>query len=228
MSAMESSEQVTALAQRGFVISKGFFTAEQCDEWRGYLGPVAGAGRRGLLYDSKVQALANSPAVIDLVRPHLRHDPKPVRGIYFDKSPDTNWLVAWHQDLTLAVRERAEVAGFGPWSVKDGVPHVQPPAELLGQMLTVRIHLDPGDAQNGALRVIPGSHALGRLDQRQIEALCAEREEVVCEARAGDVLLMRPLLLHSSGKSHALAHRRIVHIEYAGFDLPSPLGWAEA
>lgn len=225
---MESAKQVTTLAQHGFAISGEVLSAEQCNEWINYLGPVAGVGRRSLLLDPKVRTLANSPRILNLVRPHLRQDPISVRGIYFDKSPGTNWLVAWHQDLTLAVRERHEVPGFGPWSIKDGVPHVQPPSGLLEQMLTVRIHLDPCDARNGALGVIPGSHTLGRLDPGQIEALCAEREEVLCEAGAGDVLLMRPLLLHASAKSQTSAHRRVMHLEYAGFDLPSPLKWAEA
>jgi hypothetical protein len=67
----------------------------------------------------------------------------PVRAIYFDKTPDSNWNVAWHQNLTIAVRERRDAAGFGPWSVKAGVPHVQPPVELLEHLVAVRLHLDP-------------------------------------------------------------------------------------
>src|SRR5213593_1376253 len=103
-----------------------------------HLGPVSGAGRRGLLAAPVVASLASSPQILDLVRPHLKSEPRPVRGIYFDKSRESNWLVAWHQDVTLAVRGRVNVTGFGPWSTKAGVPHVQPPIELLQQMLTVR------------------------------------------------------------------------------------------
>src|SRR6266481_831447 len=104
-----------------------------------YLGPVNGAGRRALLNTPVVAKLASSALLLDLVRPHLKSEPRPVRGIYFDKSAESNWLVAWHQDLTLAVRGRVNVPGFGPWSTKDGVPHVQPPIELLQQMLAVRL-----------------------------------------------------------------------------------------
>jgi ectoine hydroxylase-related dioxygenase (phytanoyl-CoA dioxygenase family) len=82
----------------------------------------------------------------------------PVRAIFFDKSSGSNWLVPWHQDLTIAVASKCEAPGFGPWSVKDGIPHVQPPDELLKQMIALRLHLDDCDASNGALRVIPGSH----------------------------------------------------------------------
>jgi ectoine hydroxylase-related dioxygenase (phytanoyl-CoA dioxygenase family) len=158
----------------------------------------------------------------------LPEPPIPVRAIYFDKSSDANWLVPWHQDLTLALRERLESPGFGPWSVKDGIPHVQPSVELLERMLTVRIHLDDADETNGALRVLPGSHRHGRLTPERIRTLRHEQSEVLCSARAGDVLLMRPLLLHASGRSTSERRRRVLHIEYAGFTLAHGLSWHES
>jgi ectoine hydroxylase-related dioxygenase (phytanoyl-CoA dioxygenase family) len=152
----------------------------------------------------------------------------PIRAIYFDKSPAANWLVPWHQDLTLVLRSHAEVRGFGQWSVKDGVPHVQPPVEVLEQMLTVRLHLDDADESNGALRVLPGSHRLGRLSPGQIQELRARQTDVLCTIAAGDAMLMRPLLLHASGRSTSQRHRRVLHIEYAAFSLPDGLEWHEA
>ena len=83
----------------------------------------------GVCCVAEVMKLART-LLTDLVRPYLPGEPVPVRGIYFDKRPGTNWLVAWHQDLTLALKERSEVPGWGPWSVKDGVPHVQPPVDV--------------------------------------------------------------------------------------------------
>jgi ectoine hydroxylase-related dioxygenase (phytanoyl-CoA dioxygenase family) len=149
----------------------------------------------------------------------------PVRAIYFDKSAATNWLVGWHQDLTVAARARVDVPGFGSWSVKEGVPHVRAPVAVLEQMLSVRIHLDDCEESNGALRVLPGTHRLGRLSSEQIHELRNNHPEVVCHASAGDVMLMRPLLLHASGKSAETGHRRVLHIEYAGHDLPGGLHW---
>ena len=140
------------------------------------LGPVSSAGRRGLLAFPAVSALARSVRLIDLVRPHLPHHPLPVRAIYFDKSPDANWGVAWHQDLTLALRARVEVAGFGPWSTKDGIPHVQPPVELLQQMLTIRLHLDDAGTSNGALRVLPRFPPSGGAAGPGASTNCAFRE----------------------------------------------------
>jgi hypothetical protein len=155
----------------GFAIVPRAITADQRAQLIDLLGPVSGAGRRGLLALPAVSELARSPNLLDLVRPHFHAEPFPVRAIYFDKSPDANWMVPWHQDMTLALRTRAEVSGFGPWSTKDGIPHVQPPLEFLQRMLTVRLHLDDTDEANGALRVLPGSHLLGRLSATHIDEL---------------------------------------------------------
>lgn len=191
------------------------------------LGSATGAGRRGMLALPDVNALARSEALMALVKPFLKGRALPVRGIFFDKSAEANWLVAWHQDLTLAVRERFDVPGFGPWSVKAGVSHVQPPAEWLQQMITVRLHLDDADESNGALRVLPGSHAQGRLSTEEIGEWRVRVPEVLCVVPAGGALLMRPLLLHASGRSVSGRHRRVLHLEYAGFDLPAGLEWHE-
>ena len=216
------------IEQHGFAVVPRAIEADEQRELLATLGPVSGAGRRGLLALPAVAELARSPRLLDLIRPHLPSEPFPVRAIYFDKSSDTNWLVPWHQDLTLALRARAEVSGFGPWSTKDGIPHVQPPVELLQQMLTVRLHLDAADESNGALRVLPGSHRLGRLSSERVQELRSQQSDFLCAVSAGDVLLMRPLLLHASSRSTSPRHRRVLHIEYAAFTLPNELEWNEA
>jgi Phytanoyl-CoA dioxygenase (PhyH) len=216
------------VGQHGFTIVPRVIGVQEQRDLVSALGPVSGAGRRGLLALPVIAELARSPRLLNLVRPHLSFEPLPVRAIYFDKSPDTNWLVPWHQDLTLALRSRAEVSGFGPWSTKDGVPHVQAPVELLQQMLTVRLHLDAADKTNAALRVLPGSHRLGQLSPEQVQEWRRNHSEVLCTVSTGDALLMRPLLLHASSRSTSTRHRRVVHIEYAGFALPEALSWHES
>lgn len=216
------------IEQRGFAVIPRVIALAEQRELLSTLGPVSGAGRRGLLALPAVSKLARSPRLLDLVRSHLPSEPFPVRAIYFDKSSDSNWLVPWHQDLTLALRARAEVSGFGPWSTKDGIPHVQPPVELLQQMLTVRLHLDDADESNGALRVLPGSHCLGRLSSERVQELRNQQSDFLCAVSAGDALLMRPLLLHASSRSTSTRHRRVLHIEYAAFTLPDELDWHEA
>ena len=154
--------------------------------------------------------LAYDPRLLKLIPSDLI----PIRSILFDKNPDENWPVAWHQDLTISVMENHPIGGYGPWSIKDGVPHVQPPASFLESMTTLRIHLDDTPATNGALRVIPGSHVLGRLDSDNIKSQ-TPTGGVTCECRAGDVLQMSPLILHASSRSDNPSRRRIIHFEYA-------------
>jgi len=216
------------ISQSGFALIPSVMNSADRQSLLATLGPVTGAGRRGLLDLPEVSALARSERWLELIRPHLPREPQPVRAIFFDKSPEANWGVPWHQDLTIALQARTEVPSFGPWSVKDDIPHVQPPAVLLEQMLTLRLHLDDADEANGALRVLAGSHRHGRLNGERILELRASGTESLCIAAAGDALLMRPLLLHASSRSTSPRHRRILHIEYAGFLLPEPLRWHEA
>lgn len=175
----------------------------------------------------EVRALARSAAVRALVEPVLGEGAFAVRGILFDKTPDANWKVVWHQDLTIAVRERQEVPGFGPWSEKEGVPHVQPPAPLLAGMVAVRLHLDDCTETNGPVRVIPGSHRDGRLAPGDIDRWRAAGPEVVCTVPRGGILAFHSLLLHASSPAQVPAHRRVVHLEFAADPLPGGLEWYE-
>ena len=169
--------------------------------------------------------LANSAAVRALVEPVLGPDAFVVRGVLFDKTPAAPWKVAWHQDLTVAVRGRAEVEGFGPWSLKAGVQHVQPPARVLEGLLAVRLHLDDCGDSNGPLRVLPGSHLYGRLSAEEITRRRESASPVTCLVQRGGAVLMRPLLLHSSPAPQLPRRRRVVHLEFANAPLPCGLEW---
>lgn len=169
--------------------------------------------------------LASKPPMIDLATRVLGTDALAVKAILFDKTAKANWKVAWHQDLTIAVKEKKVVKGFYPWSEKAGIPHVQLPVEILENLLTLRIHLDDCDADNGALKVIPTSHLYGKLECEQISHLGQTSKVHICTASSGDVLVMRPLLLHSSSASVQPRRRRVLHIEYAALKLPGGLEW---
>ncbi len=173
-----------------------------------------------------VTELACSDAVRGLIEPALGPDAFAVRAIYFDKPPGSNWKVAWHQDQAIAVKARIDVDGYGPWSMKEDVHHVEPPVSVLEQMLTVRIHLDDCDEQNGPLRVIPGTHRMGRLMTEDAARLKTKLGEVTCTAPAGAAVLMRPSLLHASSPATIPTHRRVIHIESASCKLPDGLEWA--
>lgn len=227
------------LRRGGFAVVRGVLGEATMSELASALegaGPSAGARRaRGGLYALRnlleavpaARELARSEAVRSLVEPFLGPRAFAVRGTLFDKPPAAPWKVAWHQDVTIAVRARADLEGFGPWSLKAGVPHVQPPAAVLEQMLAVRLHLDDSDEQNGALRVLPGTHLRGKLDPRALEELTRTVPHVNCDAPRGAALLMRPLLVHSSPTPRAARPRRVLHLEFAAGALPAPFEWHE-
>jgi ectoine hydroxylase-related dioxygenase (phytanoyl-CoA dioxygenase family) len=180
---------------------------------------------RNLLDLPEIAKLAESARVRQLAEEVLGEKAFAVRGILFDKIPEANWKVPWHQDVTIAVRAREDVEGFGPWSTKAGILHVQPPAQVLERMISIRLHLDVCDESNGALHVIPGSHRVGRIAEAEIPAILAKTRACTCTVGRGGALLMRPLLLHSSSPSQTPAHRRVIHLDFACEGLPFPLKW---
>jgi ectoine hydroxylase-related dioxygenase (phytanoyl-CoA dioxygenase family) len=175
-----------------------------------------------------VNTLARSLAITSLVGAAIGPHPFIVRSLFFDKTPGANWKVAWHQDLTIAVREKIEAPGFRAWSVKEGVIHVQPPASVLESMLTLRLHLDDCSAENGALQVLPGSHRSGLLNAEEISRWRENVAPTALEIPAGGAILMKPLLLHASSPALRPSHRRVIHLEFASTNLPCGLKWAAA
>ena len=217
-----------ALQRDGYALLRGRISAADCGTVAAAFpvtSPRAG-GVRNALRIAEAQAQASIKALHALADDLLQRPSRAVRAILFDKSPAANWAVAWHRDLMIPVRERHDLAGYRNWSVKDGVCHVQAPLEILRGMLTLRLHLDDCDARNGALRVLPASHDIEQDDAPQVAG--DEARTVTCVAQAGDVLAMRPCLLHASGKAQQPGRRRILHIEYAAQELPPPLQWARA
>jgi ectoine hydroxylase-related dioxygenase (phytanoyl-CoA dioxygenase family) len=147
-----------------------------------------------------------------------------VKSIYFDKPEQSNWFVAYHQDLTISVDKRVAIEGYGPWTVRHNQFGVQPPIEVLQNIFTIRIHLDDTDENNGALKVIPGSH---KNIYRPETIDWAIEKEVSCNVSKGGIMIMKPLLLHSSARTTNNNKRRVIHIEFSSTELPEQLQWAE-
>lgn len=172
-----------------------------------------------------VHAIVSHLDIVKTASDILQGEARLVRTIVFDKNAEANWLVNWHQDRTVAVSNKIFLKGWGPWSVKEGIHHVQPPLAVLEKMITLRIHLDPADETNGCLRVMPASHKLGIIKQSTISNFFGHQEGVACIVDAGDTLIMRPHLLHASNKATKASHRRVIHAEYCVFQLPKGLCW---
>jgi len=213
--------------QAGFAIIPGVLDDAGCDELIDALAslPLASAGTRQLLALPWCAALARGLMAHHVLEPLLPPAAVAVQCTLFDKSPERNWLVSLHQDLSIPVRERVDAPGCSGWSEKEGVVYTQPPTDVLASLVALRLHLDDCGLDNGPLRVVPGSHTLGLIDDAVLRARRAEFSAIDCPVPRGGVLAMRPLLLHASSKARSPRHRRVLHVVFGPPELPLGLQW---
>ena len=214
-------------ARDGFAVVPEVLEDTRCDLLASHLESYAagGVGSRQLLEQTWCRALVDELRRQPVLRELLPVNSVAVQCTFFDKSPSKNWLVSLHQDLSIPVRARVAAAECSGWSEKEGVVFVQPPVEILEQSMAVRVHIDDCPAESGPLRVVPGSHAHGRLDAHGADALRAARGEVVVAVQRGGVLVMRPLILHASSKASVPRPRRVLHFVFGSAQLPFGLEW---
>ncbi len=203
-----------SLADEGFALIRGQMPPETLSALREMLFQEGLAGERCLLDVPLVRqtALALKKQLVEVG--YLPADAVAIQAIAFDKTAATNWKVAWHQDLMFPFAERVKTEGYDLPTVKQGVDFARPPAEVLEGMLAARLHLDDCSETNGPLRVSPGTHRGGIFDSAGIQDLIARSGERVCVAGEGEVLMMRPLLLHASSQASEPGHRRVLHFVY--------------
>lgn len=203
----------------GYSITEQIFESRQMARLCGTLASAnvvrTKAGARHLLSISEVRALAAHPVLVALAGTFIGEQPIPFRATLLDKSAASNWLVAWHQDTALPLRQRVDDSAWGPWSVKGGVLHAIAPTSALARVIALRVHLDDSTEANGPLRVLPGTHSGGVLTHDKIQQLANDIVSVECVALAGAVVAMRPLVVHASSKARDAQPRRVLHIEYA-------------
>ncbi len=173
----------------------------------------------------EIQSHVFNENLISLIKTFLGDDFFVVKSIYFDKPQKSNWFVSYHQDLTISVDKKIEIFNYGPWTIKQDQYAVQPPLNILNSIYTIRIHLDDTDENNGALKVITGSHLKGIYRPDTIDR--TREKEIVCAVPKGGVMIMRPLLLHSSARTMNNNQRRVIHIELSNADIDTNLNWAE-
>lgn len=155
-------------------------------------------------------------------------DPKAflTKAIYFDKPDSNNWYVTWHQDVPINVTKKIVTDGYTSWTNKNEINSVCPPEEILKSIFTIRIHLDTTNAQNGALKVIPGSHSK-RFTDTERESITQHVNPTIVDVAEGGIQLMKPLLLHASSKAQNQKRRRVIHLEFCSHELPGELDWLE-
>ena len=209
----------------GYATIESCFSPVECERISSQLEGDWQAGSRCLLDHDWCQVLADElrrrvaaeiPAVKDLVA---------VQCTFFNKSPTSNWLVAFHQDRSIPVDSSTSSEDWPGWSQKEGMTFIQAPDELLLTMVALRLHVDDSTADNGPLRIIPGSHCNGTLSSQQIHELRESSPARAIELHQGSVLAMRPLLLHASSKSGNMTSRRVLHFLFGPRALPHGLTW---
>lgn len=162
------------------------------------------------------RTITQQPTIAEFLHDHVGQQAGLVRILYFDKPPGAGWSLALHRDQTIAVKDHLQPPEpFRNPTRKAGVNHVVATDELLSQMLTLRLHLDPMHSHNGPLIVVPGSHRTTDSVESAEAVIAGGSVEVHC--LAGDVFAMRPLLSHGSiaCDPEAKDHRRVVHLEFA-------------
>ncbi|HVZ15577.1 MAG TPA: phytanoyl-CoA dioxygenase family protein [Terriglobales bacterium] len=214
---LATENSVQAFAHQGYCTLAARFSPDEMDEVCNAFEGMrrSRAGIRHVLSHPAVASFAGDLRLMDLAREILGPDASPFRATLFDKSPDANWLVAWHQDTALPLAKKRDIPGWTAWSCKDGVHYAHAPASALQQVVAIRVHLDDSTLENGPLRVLPGTHQRGVLADDEVHALASEIEPVTCTVDRGGLVLMHPLLIHASSKCTSSQSRRVLHIEYA-------------
>ena len=214
-----------SFAEAGFLRVPDVLTAAECERLTLLVPPPEGAGSRCLLSEPWCQALALSLQGHGVLAALLPAGHVAVQCSYFEKSTTRNWLVPVHQDLSIPVAERVDAPALSGWSEKEGELFVQAPIALLEQLVALRLHLDVCGDNDGPLRVVPGTHTLGRLDAEAAERARKGGTEVACTMAQGGVLALRPLLLHASSKSTGTSRRRVLHFVYGPGQPGTGLRW---
>ncbi|MFM1851085.1 MAG: 1-deoxypentalenic acid 11-beta-hydroxylase [Verrucomicrobiota bacterium] len=200
---MLTAEQITAYDRDGYVLVPDLFSAEEIAILLSHVNdPRVGghtwaakdaAGKESKLSlwmdtgDDVFGAVSASPRVVTAVQMLLREEVYHWHSKVMLKEPRVGGAWEWHQD-------------YGYW-YGDGC--------LYPRMLSCMIALDPATRGNGCLKVIPGSHLLGRFDhgrvggqngadQERVQAAIARLGEVYCEAPAGSALFFHGNTFHSS------------------------------
>ena len=223
---MLAAKTVSEFKKSGYFVIPGVIDAVLNRRLGAFVGGIAGgAGSRRLLDEAWCVHLAGALRGDARIRSLLPRHAVAVQCTLFDKSPTKNWLIAFHQDLSIPVSSRVNSPECSGWSEKEGHLYVQPPVSVLEQLVAVRLHIDDCPAESGALRVVPHSHLEGRVDPSQADALHRHHGETVIPVAQGGVLLMRPLLLHASSKGTSLVPRRVLHFVFGPPKLPLGLEW---
>lgn len=220
-----------SLQKDGFEIHSGLFTDADLATLESAASNIdafalsKGGGRNILSSQPSLLGIFKNERILAFLNQFLGCTQGLSEGLFLNKKAEANWLVAWHQDLFVSVKAGASIEGYFGWTTKQGKPYVQPPTKVLEQSLWIRLNLDDNDVDNGCLKVVPGSHLLGKIPPEEVSQVVERHGEVAIPCRKGDVILFRPLLLHASSKSLRVSQRRVIQVLYSGYAFQNGLEW---
>jgi hypothetical protein len=212
---------------QGFALVPNVLSDQRCEAIAATLSslPLGASGIRSLLQYAWCQQLAQDLQMHPALAADIGADAVHVQCTYFEKSQHHNWLVAWHQDLSIPVAQRVDNPQLTGWAMKEGVQYVHAPDAVLQQLVAVRLHIDVCGVDDGPLKVVARSHRLGRMDTESLQAVDKTQAATVCTIGQGGVMLMHPWLWHASSKSRGLSQRRVLHFVFGPRILPYGLQW---
>jgi ectoine hydroxylase-related dioxygenase (phytanoyl-CoA dioxygenase family) len=198
----------------GYELVENVFTLSECQAILTHLPKTGYCLRDPLIQFPEIIELIRASKITELF-PHYSI----VRSVFFQKPNSNNWHVPLHQDKLVQVSHKIELPGFGPWSVKNNINHVQPTPEIMNQVISLRIHLSDCSANDGPLEIIPNSHLTN------YEPLYENSQSTEITGEAGSLLIFSPLCWHKSKKCKSNSQRAVLHMEISKGSLPEKLSW---
>lgn len=207
-----SEAEKAALDERGFVVLRGVLDRAALERMRASFEALAAQDARGGTRDERgtrhVDDLPWRDAAFDLAFTHPR-------------LLAAAWHVLRRPFRLLLLSGRDPLPGFGLQGLHaDWIPRA--PHEPFS-VVTALWLLDGFTAQNGATRVVSGSHRVpGGVPKSLAVPAARHPEQELVRAEAGDALVFNGHLWHSGTRNGSTASRRVLQCQLVARDLPRP------
>jgi ectoine hydroxylase len=219
-----SADELGAYERDGFVRLPGFFAPDE-------IAPLAEACRADPEVEGALLAVADSAGNPQEVTTwtHLSDDlvgvmPRLARIVEAAEDLVGGPAYHWHSKLSM---KKPGSAGRWDWHQDYGYWYHE--GVLRPDMTTCTIAVDPAFPENGCLKLVRGSHRLGRMDHKRVGeasgvdperlALVLEGFEIVeCVMQPGDAVFFHSNTLHASGPNVSPSPRTLLHCSYNAAD----------
>ena len=194
------SRYMQSVDDHGYVIIEDLIAPERCETLRRELEPLLGPTGRNNFEGRKTQRLYSVIEKTEVCDPLVEH---PLVLSLLDQILEPNYLLSQLQVINIQPGEQAQLLHFD-----DGFYRVDRPRRALGAATIIAI--DDFTLENGATRVIPGSHTWGpeRPDAD------AEANAIPAVMKAGSCLFFLGTLWHGGGANRTQSDRMCMTAQY--------------